>query len=330
MPNEITAEELAREMCRMDGTNPDKLGTQVTTTGTNLHMVPNWWVYESVAANHLLATRAHAALMAERQTQHDWGDMSMGHRMTEKRVGVEKPPVFSDQRPGVSQLPMFDGLTVGPGHPGLGSQTSATGPLKWPSRKRCGVGIALNWRRWLLMRPLPTAGNMTEVLPSPPAGSPLTRRRETRNDHPLPEMRRRDGPRNCDEPDLYGPRSRRDRHHVGGRAGPDNRLLEMQIMRMECNKMTYTREDWEDLLNSVSDGHAAMIRQLLAKEDRLKKLQTAEFVLVAAKWNGALHCAYLNDYRIAGSKPYGGSTTMREWKVNGRDIFDALGIEVTK
>lgn len=32
----------------------------------------------------------------------------------------------------------------------------------------------------------------------------------------------------------------------------------------------YSRDDWEDLLNSVAEDHAVMIRQLLTSEDRLR------------------------------------------------------------
>lgn len=35
-------------------------------------------------------------------------------------------------------------------------------------------------------------------------------------------------------------------------------------------------------------------------------------------------CLYLNGYRIAGNKPWGGGTTVREFKVSEEDLSTAL------
>lgn len=35
---------------------------------------------------------------------------------------------------------------------------------------------------------------------------------------------------------------------------------------------------------------------------------------------------YINDYRVAGSKPWGGGTVERSWIANKDDILRALGI----
>ena len=35
---------------------------------------------------------------------------------------------------------------------------------------------------------------------------------------------------------------------------------------------------------------------------------------------------YINDYRVAGSKPWGGGTVERSWTANKKDILKALGI----
>lgn len=34
---------------------------------------------------------------------------------------------------------------------------------------------------------------------------------------------------------------------------------------------------------------------------------------------------YLNDFRIAGPKPWGGGTTLKSWKVSTKDLETALG-----
>lgn len=60
MPNEITAEELARKMCQMDGKNPDAAIPSIGNPGYA------WMPYEDEAEAFLLAINAHAALMAER------------------------------------------------------------------------------------------------------------------------------------------------------------------------------------------------------------------------------------------------------------------------
>ena len=35
-------------------------------------------------------------------------------------------------------------------------------------------------------------------------------------------------------------------------------------------------------------------------------------------------CIYLNGYRIAGPKPWGGGTIVKEWRVTKKEIEDAL------
>lgn len=37
---------------------------------------------------------------------------------------------------------------------------------------------------------------------------------------------------------------------------------------------------------------------------------------------------YINDYRVAGSKPYGGGYVERSWMADRKDILKALGIKV--
>lgn len=38
-------------------------------------------------------------------------------------------------------------------------------------------------------------------------------------------------------------------------------------------------------------------------------------------------CIYINDYRVAGSKPYGGGYAEKTWMANRKDILKALGIK---
>lgn len=39
---------------------------------------------------------------------------------------------------------------------------------------------------------------------------------------------------------------------------------------------------------------------------------------------------YLNDHRIAGPKPWGGGTVLKEWEVDSKDIEQALGVTIVK
>ncbi len=39
---------------------------------------------------------------------------------------------------------------------------------------------------------------------------------------------------------------------------------------------------------------------------------------------------YLNDYRICGSKPWGGGSVIKKWTTSIRDIERALGIKFTE
>jgi len=68
MPNEITAEELAREMCKQRGLDPD------STTKT---ISPGWRYFADRADDHLFATRALASLQAER-AKPLFGDLTVG------------------------------------------------------------------------------------------------------------------------------------------------------------------------------------------------------------------------------------------------------------
>ena len=46
--------------------------------------------------------------------------------------------------------------------------------------------------------------------------------------------------------------------------------------------------------------------------------------LAVVKWGGGIRCVYLNDYRVAGEKPWGGGDTTRHFKVRMADIMLAF------
>lgn len=49
------------------------------------------------------------------------------------------------------------------------------------------------------------------------------------------------------------------------------------------------------------------------------------YELAVVGWNGTpVHCVYLNDYRVAGGKPWGGSETYRGWQISMKDIESAI------
>jgi hypothetical protein len=50
----------------------------------------------------------------------------------------------------------------------------------------------------------------------------------------------------------------------------------------------------------------------------------AKCSLTIVKWEGHINCAYLNNLRIAGGKPWAGGTTVREWKVGLREVIRAF------
>jgi hypothetical protein len=64
-----------------------------------------------------------------------------------------------------------------------------------------------------------------------------------------------------------------------------------------------------------------------------EKLDAAR-TLQVVRWEGHLRCVYLNDFRIAGGKPWAGGTAAKEWKVTLREVIrafpelqDALGFD---
>jgi hypothetical protein len=50
----------------------------------------------------------------------------------------------------------------------------------------------------------------------------------------------------------------------------------------------------------------------------------AKYELSVCKWEGRIHCVYLNDYRVAGGKPWGGASDMKTWPVTMTDLANAV------
>lgn len=46
--------------------------------------------------------------------------------------------------------------------------------------------------------------------------------------------------------------------------------------------------------------------------------------LEVVQWQGRLHSAYMNDFRIAGGKPWGGGQTAKTWTTSLREIIRAF------
>ena len=46
--------------------------------------------------------------------------------------------------------------------------------------------------------------------------------------------------------------------------------------------------------------------------------------LTIVRWKGRLRCAYLNNHRIAGGKPWGGGPPAKEWSLTLREVIRAF------
>ena len=65
----------------------------------------------------------------------------------------------------------------------------------------------------------------------------------------------------------------------------------------------------------------------LEDADRVLRVFAGQtFSLELVSWQGKPHCLYLNDYRIAGDKPWGGGTTIQTWTVATDDLLKAVAI----
>lgn len=47
--------------------------------------------------------------------------------------------------------------------------------------------------------------------------------------------------------------------------------------------------------------------------------------LQIVKWEGHIRCVYLNNFRIAGGKPWGGGDVVAEFDVTADDLRQAVG-----
>lgn len=50
----------------------------------------------------------------------------------------------------------------------------------------------------------------------------------------------------------------------------------------------------------------------------------APIKLTVVRWQDSIHCAYINDHRIAGGKPWAGGTIEKEWDTSLREVIRAF------
>lgn len=55
-------------------------------------------------------------------------------------------------------------------------------------------------------------------------------------------------------------------------------------------------------------------------EEEAKEKEDTVFQLDIVEWEGKIHCVYLNDFRIAGGKPWGGGETVKSFQVKESDL----------
>lgn len=55
--------------------------------------------------------------------------------------------------------------------------------------------------------------------------------------------------------------------------------------------------------------------------DEFKKLS---FNIELVEFEGRPHCLYLDNFRIAGSKPWGGGRTIKRWEISGDDLVQSI------
>lgn len=94
--------------------------------------------------------------------------------------------------------------------------------------------------------------------------------------------------------------------------------------------------DWQEVERWAEDGCPEGVSGM--PDNVLKLVATVKNCLTVApnyldqtvplsicEWNGEPHCVYLNDFRIAGGKPWGGGKKLKEWKsVSVRDVVRAM------
>jgi hypothetical protein len=50
----------------------------------------------------------------------------------------------------------------------------------------------------------------------------------------------------------------------------------------------------------------------------------ATYELMVCRWEGSVGCVYLNDFRVAGGKPWGGAEAAATWQITRNDIERAI------
>lgn len=54
-------------------------------------------------------------------------------------------------------------------------------------------------------------------------------------------------------------------------------------------------------------------------------MKSKEIIIEVIEANGQ-QCLAIDDYRVAGGKPWGGGRVVKKWKAQSKDILEALGI----
>jgi hypothetical protein len=60
----------------------------------------------------------------------------------------------------------------------------------------------------------------------------------------------------------------------------------------------------------------------MSKKDEMK--------LDIVEWEGRIHCVYLDNYRIAGGKPWGGGKIIKSFKISRKELEVFLGRGLTE
>lgn len=56
----------------------------------------------------------------------------------------------------------------------------------------------------------------------------------------------------------------------------------------------------------------------------MTKAKPKAYELEIVEWEGHLHCVYLNNFRIAGGKPWGGGVTVKKFRLTVDDLKSAI------
>lgn len=56
--------------------------------------------------------------------------------------------------------------------------------------------------------------------------------------------------------------------------------------------------------------------------------ENMEVTVELVEWQGKIHCVYVNNHRIAGSKPWAGGTIIKTWTTTLGEFTRALPLEI--